>query len=146
MTWLACHAERLSAVGLSLTLSDGIRCRARHHSSEVHCSLSATTQSVLRVVIRCYCIAALMLQDTMFRHMQVSLRNKSPDLLQLAMNCSSNTAARAAARGLLETSGDLDRQLTRRLLITAAKRQHMCAVKQHAAICISTAACGYTHT
>jgi hypothetical protein len=69
-----------------------------------------------------------LLQDTLYYHMKVLLHNKSPDLLQLAMNCSSGTAATAAARSLLETPGDFEPQVTRRLLITATKRQHMSAV------------------
>uniref|UniRef100_A0A383WK41 Uncharacterized protein n=1 Tax=Tetradesmus obliquus TaxID=3088 RepID=A0A383WK41_TETOB len=55
---------------------------------------------------------------------EVLQRNSTPDLLQLAMNCSMQPAAEAAARSL---PAQLEPQHICKLLTTAAKRQHVSA-------------------
>jgi hypothetical protein len=60
------------------------------------------------------------------------------DLLQLALNCSSRTTAAAAVRHLLATAASaahrtpelLEPEVARRLVVTAARRQHSAAVHE----------------
>lgn len=62
-----------------------------------------------------------LLQETLDYLTEVLRANSTPDLLQLAMNCSGRSAALAAAHSL---PAQLEPLLLRKLLLTAAKRMH----------------------